>query len=1040
MKTKKYFLVILILVVGCACHSVMALSASSAMLSATYSTNESVRTITGTVIDELTKEPLIGAVVQVKGSEQIGVVTDMDGKYTLNNVTSRTVLLISYLGYRSKEVEVGNLAVVNIVMLPQSEELDEVVIVGAGTQKKVSVTGSISTVSGLTLRTPSSSLTNNLAGKLAGVISVQGSGEPGAASEFFIRGVGTFGGRATPLILLDDIEISAGDLDRIPAENIKSFSVLKDASATAIYGARGANGVMLITTKSGAYNTKATVNVTLENSYFRPVNQVAFADGATFMTMANEAITTRDHTATPRYTKEQIFHTRNHTNLYVYPDTDWYSLLFKESNMNQRANINVQGGGERMTYYMSLQANHDTGLLNVPKSYSYDSNQNRWSYILQNNLSYDLTNSTTIALRMNTQIGSNSGPGYSTTDLFTKAYYVDPVTFPAYFPARKGDTHIRFGNAVITGSNLYSNPYADMVSSNRKENFSTINASVDLKQKLDFITKGLEVKLLTNYKSYNSVYYERTIEPYFYRVMDGFWNANQPDSFELQRLGSSGTDFISQSDLSRSSNYTFYLDGRLNWARTFSNHNISAMFMYMMREERGAVLPHRNQGYSARITYDYMQKYLVEFNAGYTGTERLKDHRFEFFPAISLGWVASSEDFWKPLQNVVSFLKVRGSYGLVGSDETGADAGAPHFLYINEVNIGKGGGFSTGDLNEIVYNGPAFGNYAVEDAHWERVKKLDIGFDMELFRQVNITFDYFHDKRDRILMRRGSWPAMMGYWNGVPWSNIGRVTNKGFDLSVNWNTKFSKDFIAELRFNMTYNKNRYDYVDEPDYYYVWQTKTGKPISRITGYVAEGLFKNQDDVDMSPRQELGGTVMPGDIKYRDINGDGQITSEDQVMISEYGSTPTLQYGLGINLNWKNFDFGVFFTGSGNRKQLINDLLPFGTSTEHGNKNVFQFVADDYWSESNPNPNATFPRLGYTTQQMVNNEVPSTYWLRDMSYVRWKTLEIGYTFPNARVYISGDNLAVWSKFKLWDPAIWWNTYPLSRTWNLGVQLNF
>lgn len=435
-----------------------------------------------------------------------------------------------------------------------------------------------------------------------------------------------------------------------------------------------------------------------------------------------------------------------------------------------------------------------------------------------------------------------------------------------------------------------------------------------------------------------------------------------------------------------------------------------------------------------------MQKYLVEFNAGYTGTERLKDHRFEFFPAISLGWVASSEDFWKPLQNVVSFLKVRGSYGLVGSDETGADAGAPHFLYINEVNIGKGGGFSTGDLNEIVYNGPAFGNYAVEDAHWERVKKLDIGFDMELFRQVNITFDYFHDKRDRILMRRGSWPAMMGYWNGVPWSNIGRVTNKGFDLSVNWNTKFSKDFIAELRFNMTYNKNRYDYVDEPDYYYVWQTKTGKPISRITGYVAEGLFKNQDDVDMSPRQELGGTVMPGDIKYRDINGDGQITSEDQVMISEYGSTPTLQYGLGINLNWKNFDFGVFFTGSGNRKQLINDLLPFGTSTEHGNKNVFQFVADDYWSESNPNPNATFPRLGYTTQQMVNNEVPSTYWLRDMSYVRWKTLEIGYTFPNARVYISGDNLAVWSKFKLWDPAIWWNTYPLSRTWNLGVQLNF
>lgn len=997
------------------------------------------RRITGVVLDDA-GDPVIGATVSVKNNPSKKTITDVDGHYTLDGISSNDVLEVTYLGLAPKDVVVGNLAIVNISLSQASKELNEVVVVGAGTQKKVSVTGSISTIKGSELRAPSSSLTNNLAGKLAGVISVQGSGEPGTSSQFYIRGIGTFGGRTTPLILLDDIEISVGDLDGIPPENIKSFSILKDASATAIYGARGANGVMLVTTKSGSYNTKASIKFTFENSFFKPVHKVKFTDGATFMEMANEAILTRDPTATPRYTDEQIQNTRNKVNPYVYPDVDWYDLLFKNYNMNQRANLNIQGGGERMTYYMSIQANHDTGLLNVPKNYSYDSNQNQWNYILQTNLSYDLTKNTVISLRMNAQIGSLAGPNYSTSDLFYQAFNVDPVSFPAYFPQQGDEGHINFGNAILTGDRLFTNPYAYMVSSYKKTNYSTLNTSFDLLQKLDFITKGLNVKLLVNYKSYNNVSYTRTIEPYYYRVKEGSWSADNPTAYELERLGSSGTDYISQSGLNRTSDYTFYLDGRLNWARSFGGHNLTAMLMYMMREFRSSTLPHRNQGYSARLTYDYMNKYLVEINMGYTGTERLKNHRFEFFPAMSIGWVPSSEKFWEPISKYVDFLKLRASYGLVGSDETGENAGAAHFLYVNGITLGGSGVFRSGDTNNIERYGPGINSYAVLDAHWERVKKLDLGFDIKLFNQIDVIFDYFKDHRDRILMQRGSWPKLLGYWTAVPWSNVGKVENHGFDLSVNWNKQFNRNLSMDLRFNMSYNKNKYEYRDEPDYPYVWQTTTGKPLNARYGYIAEGLFKDKHDIATSPIQNLGSEVKPGDIKYRDVNGDGQITSEDKVMISPYGSIPRLQYGIGADFNWKHFDFGVFFTGSAKRENIISGFFPFVSDEGHGNRSVFSFITRNRWTENNPDPNAEYPRLGYTSQQVANNNQPSTYWLRDMSFVRWKTIELGYTLPWGRVYISGDNIAVWSKFKDWDPAIWWNTYPLSRTWNLGIQLHF
>lgn len=993
------------------------------------------RTVTGTVVDAENGDPVIGATVVVKGQKD-GVITDLDGNFTIAISGSKAQLEFSYIGYRKKTVDVGDLGVINVKMESDNQLLSEVVVVGAGTQKKVSVTGSITSVKGLELKAPSSSLTTSFAGKLAGVISMTSTGEPGAASEFYIRGVSTFGGRATPLILLDDVEISTADLNNIPAETIESFSILKDASATAIYGARGANGVMLITTKTGKENEKTRINVTVENSFNKPMNFPDFVNGATWMEMYNEAQLTRNPGATPKYSQLDIDNTRNQVNPYIYPDVQWKDVIFKNMNMNQRANVNISGGGSKASYYMSLQANHDTGLLDTKKVYSYNNNINNWGYNFQNNISYKITSTTKIDLHMNAQIRNKKGPNYSTSDLFAQMLYCNPINFPVTFPAQPGDTHIRFGNAIWTGSSVRTNPYAYMLSSFKEYNENTLNTSLKINQKLDFVTKGLSVQAMVNWKNWASSSYNRTIEPYYYGIKGGSYNPSNPTDYEIERLGTSGTDYLKTSDISKASDQTFYLDARVNYDRQFNLHHVTGMLMYMQREYRSSVLPERNQGFSGRFTYDYGQRYLVELNFGYNGTERLaKKERFEFFPAVSLGWVISNEKFFEPMTKYIDNLKIRGSYGLVGSDETGLSAGAQHFLYIDQVSLNNIG-FTTGvDMNYTLY-GPLVTNYAVVNGGWERVKKLDIGIDLELFRQLTITADYFNEKRYNILLHREAWPESLGYYTAKPWSNKGKVDNWGIELSVNWRKEFTKDLYVDFRGNFTYTENKYVNLDEPVYPYVWKTSTGKPLSRTTGYIAQGLFSSQEEIDNSPTQNLGSTVKPGDIKYRDVNGDGKIDGSDQVMISPYGTPPRIQYGLGMNVTYKKFDFGVFFNGSAKRTIMISGISPFGQS----DYNVMQFIADDYWSESNPNPNAKYPRLGLTSSQTANNTVASTYWMRNGNFIRFKTLELGYKFKYGRVYLNGDNIAVFSPFKLWDPELSWNAYPLQRTFNIGVQLNF
>ncbi|WP_294079356.1 SusC/RagA family TonB-linked outer membrane protein [Proteiniphilum sp. UBA5384] len=993
---------------------------------------KNTRLLTGVVIDAATGETLIGATV-VELNTTNGAVTNMDGEFSINLI-GKNEIEVSYIGYKKAILDVSNISFIE-VKLQSDNELEEVVIVGAGSQKKISVTGAINSVTGEQLKTSSSSLTTNLAGKLAGVISMTNSGEPGRASEFYIRGIGTFGGRSTPLILLDDVEISSGDLNRIPAETIASFTVLKDASATAIYGVRGANGVMLITTKNGEENTRAKIGVSIENSFQQPMRFPEFVDGGTWMELYNEGLLARGG-STPRYTQDQIDLTRSHQYPYTYPDVDWAKVLFRDFNMNQRANINITGGGNRITYYMSLNFSHDTGIVNAPGDYVFNNNIHHYNYNFQNNLSYKLSNITKISLNLNAQIGEKRGLSENPADLFNYMYNANPVLFPATLPSEESDDHIRFGTIKKSGNTDYRNPYAAMMDDYSVTKDNKLNVLLKLDQKLDFITQGLAVNGLVNWNNYSRANFYQSRTPYYYLV-DNI-SETDPSVYDAV-LHKPGDQFITEKYNEPFSDQVFYFDTRLNYNRKFGDHTLGGLLMYMMRDYRpNKALSERNQGLSGRVTYDFAQRYFAEVNFGYNGTERLaKENRFELFPAVSAGWVPSNEAFWEPLGNIVDYLKIRGSYGLVGSD---GFQNFSHFTYFDEVSLNGGGKYIFGPAvdTKIQFTSPGVTAYAVDGATWERVKKLDIGVDFSLFREVNVTFDYFKDRRERIMLKRGSWPDIAGYWSAVPWGQVGEAENHGVEFSVNWTHKFNKDWEVDLRSNFTYTQNKYLEYDEPDYPYVWQTRKGKPLDgyRVMGYIAEGLFASEEEIAHSPDQQLGSQVRPGDIKYRDVDGNGIINSLDEVMISPYGWRPRIQYGIGSTVRWKKWDLGVFFNGSAKRSIYISGITPFGNDLN----NVMKFISKDHWSMINPNPDAAYPRLGITDSDVKNNTVTSTYWLRNGNFIRFKTLEVGYNFKLGRLYLNGDNIAVWSPFKLWDPELAWNAYPLSRTFTLGMQFHF
>lgn len=1016
--------------------------------------------VKGVVSDE-EGNPLPGVTITVEGSPR-GVITDIDGNYSID-VKPDDRLTFSFIGLQSQTVDVNNRLIINVVLTEQVSELDEVTIVAFGKQKKESVISSISTVSTKDLRVPSSNLTTAFAGRIAGMISYQTSGEPGYDNaDFFIRGITTFGtGKVNPLILIDNVEVSSSDLSKMHPDDIQSFSILKDATATALYGARGANGVVLVTTKEGKEG-KVKVNVRVENSISEPTTTIQMADPVTYMRLANEAASTRDPLAPIPYTNNQIDQTMNpDRNQFVYPAVDWLDLLTRDMAINQRANVNISGGGDVARYYIAGSFSQDNGILKVDKRNNFNSNVNFKKYLLRSNININLTKTTEAIIRLHGTFDDYTGPITGGSAVYRNALRVSPVRFPAYFEPDETfmhADHILFGGYT---DDSYLNPYAEMLRGYREESKSNMMAQMELKQDFGSWVEGLSGRLLGNTTRSSGFDLKRAYSPFYYQVAqyDRF-----ADQYKLMELNpTTGNEYVGYSPGYKAVESSFYGEASLMYNRTFDErHAVSGMLVGIARNllianasTLAESLPQRNLGLSGRLTYGYDNRYFSEFNFGYNGSEKFdKGHRWGFFPSVGLGWSVSNEAFWTGrLKDIVSKLKLRATYGLVGNDEIGSQ----RFFYLSEVTIGGGDRFTTGyNFNGISHNGVLIRNYANPEIGWEIARKTNLGIELGLFNgKVDIQADLFKEYRKNILQTRADVPAEMGLWR-TPQVNVGEAEGNGIDVSVDYNHSITPDFWVTGRANFTFARSTYLYFEEADYTSIdmpWRSRIGHAISQRWGYVAERLFIDEADVANSPRQDFG-EYLPGDIKYKDINGDNVINEIDMVPIG-YPATPEINYGFGLSSGYKNLDISIFFQGQGRSSFWIDadTMSPFRQQSSGGKileTGLPQFIAEDHWTELSQNPYAGWPRLSNVL--IDNNNVRNTWFMRNSTFLRLKSAEIGYEFPekwvskaglsSLRFYLSGTNLLMFSKFKLWDVEMGGNGlgYPLQRVYNMGINLSF
>ncbi|MDR0697648.1 MAG: TonB-dependent receptor [Tannerella sp.] len=1016
--------------------------------------------VAGMVFDD-TGEPLSGAVIQIAGDSK-GWVTDAEGAFILGSIPIGTKLEISYIGMERKIVEYKGERNLSIVLQPKANELDEVTIVAFGKQKKESVISAIQTVNVKELRVPSSNLTTSFAGRIAGMISYQTSGEPGYDNaDFFIRGITTFGtGKVNPLILIDNVEVTTSELSRLHPDDIQSFSILKDATATALYGARGANGVVLVTTKEGKEG-KIQVSVRAENSFSSPTKTIEMADPITYMRLANEAAIARNPLAELPYSNSKIEYTmREDRNQYVYPAVDWLGMLTKPTTSNQRANINISGGGTVARYYIAGAFSQDNGVLNVDKRNNFNSNVNFKSYNIRSNININLTKTTEAIVRVHGTFSDYNGPMTGGSDMYQKILQVSPVRFPAYYEPDetfKNVSHILFGNY---SDGQYMNPYAELVRGYKQESTSKMMAQIEIKQDFGKWVNGLTGRLLGNTTRYSAFDVQRSYSPYYYDV--DFYD-RLTGKYNLHEINpTTGTEYLSYNPGAKEINSAFYAEASLAYNRNFAvKHAVSGMLVGTIREyltgngeTLSASLPQRNLGLAGRFTYSYDDRYFTEFNFGYNGSEKFdKGHRWGFFPSYGIGWLVSNEPFWTDaLKETVSKLKIRGTYGLVGNDEISNI----RFFYLSDVTVGGGGEYRTGyDFNGIVRSGVSIRTYANSDVGWEIAYKSNLGIELGLLKdKIEIQADLFRETRTNILQPRADIPSTVGFWTRQD-VNVGEASGKGMDLSVDYNQSLGRDAWVIGRANFTYARSIYKFYEESDYAsmgYEWLSKKGKAVKQSWGYVAERLFIDQEDIDNSPRQDLG-QYLPGDIKYKDINGDRIINELDMVAIG-YPTTPEVNYGFGLSGGFKSIDAAVFFQGIG-RYSFWTDfgaMSPFRSYTSDSKlmeTGLAQYIVDNHWSEESQNPFAKWPRLANTL--ISNNNVRSTYFMHNGSFVRLKSAELGFSLSDkaakklglssCRLYLSGTNLLLFSKFKIWDVEMGGNglKYPLQRVFNIGINLS-
>lgn len=1024
-------------------------------------------TISGKVIDEENGESLVGVSMMVQGTT-ITATTDMEGNFSIQ-AKGDDILRLSYIGYQEELFRLNNRKKVVIRMRPTTQKLDEVTVVAFGTQKKESVVSAITTVRPAELRSSNSDLTASFAGKIPGVVGWQTGGIPGALSEdemntkFYIRGITSFqtGANIDPLILIDNVESSKVDLARLSPEDIESFSVMKDASATAMYGARGANGVILVTTKKGEEGSVYT-SVRYEVIRSQPTSDIDVVDPVTYMKMYNQALLSRNPGATPTYSVERINRTGDpRFPSFVYPANNWYDILFKDYNINHHLGINIRGGSKVMQYFASVNYNKDMGMFKTDRLNQFDVNINNNTLSTRVNLNADLKPG--IRLLINTALNWDKyhGPLVSVTEAYGMAFQANPVAFAPTYPGDDtyGWPHIRFGN---TSSGNDTNPYMSLHSGYRERDRFSMTARVEYIHNLSALIKGLELRGSVSLQKIGLYDTPFETKPFKYALQSYDEQTGVHKLLAIEPEKSDRTLTTGETSSEQQTQVMYELRGYHTAAWGDHQTSLTAVFNAMEKTntvEKGTnvldALENRNLGLSMRGTYGFKDRYFVEASFGYNGSERFAKHnRFGFFPAGGLAWVISEEKFMQPLQSTISFLKLRASYGKVGNDGI---IDKPRFVYMPTLSTGSTYNPNPGEAQIPLY---VLENEENPDIQWEVGEQFNLGLELKLFGGLfEMTLDAYQEIRHNILSYRYAVPSHVGLgsYTYLQLDNVGSARSRGIDFSGKIQHAFNKDTWLILSGTFTYNKTVYDYLEESPDTPEWQRKVGHEISQQIGYIAEGLFQSQEEIDNAPFQS--DNVQPGDIRYRDVNNDGKIDINDAVHIG-LPETPRIIYGFSGSFNHKGWEFNFSFQGSGQRGFFINpvSISPFYAGT------MLTAIANDHWSEDNMKIHPFWPRLStnsitennpqenYYNMNYGNKVYKSTYFMRTCSFLRCTALELAYNFPakwnrtlrmqNVKFFARADNPFLISNFKLWDVELGENgfNYPIQKTYSLGFNLSF
>ncbi|MFT4154969.1 SusC/RagA family TonB-linked outer membrane protein [Parafilimonas sp.] len=999
-------------------------------------------TITGTVRDNV-NAVLNGVTIINLNTGKIAV-TNTNGAFSIE-ATKGDSLKASYVGYLDYKWVFSDQLNFDIALTAATGSLNDVAVVGYGQQKKITVVGAQSTINAQEIQAPVANLSTMLAGRISGIVGVQRTGLPGSnTSDIWIRGISTFGDNngTTPLVVIDGVQ--GRSIDDFDPEDIESFTILKDASATAVYGALGANGVIIINTKHGK-----TQKVSLMANYLEGITAFTklpkMADAGTYMNLRNEAEIASGNVADYSQTKidSTLSPTANH---YVYPNVNWMKLLFRNLSSNRRLNFSATGGTENVQFYTSVAYYEESSLLNVDASQSYNAETRYQRYNYVSNIDMKWTKTTKFSLGITGYITQLNQPGSGSSTAFTEAMEVNPVRYPAMYP----------GNLVAgiaEGSNPSANPYADITQKGYQQTFgSEISATTRLDQDLSFLLKGLSANGQFSFDTYStntqshtrqrSTYYLNQSSPY---NSDGSLNLYQTIS---------GSDVLSYG-YSYSQTRQFSLQGQVQWQRSFGDHNVNAMLVYSQLSipnptatSESDAIPERTQNYAARVTYNYQNKYLAEFDAGYTGSQVFSpENRYGFFPSLGVGWVLSSENFWKPLSNIFQFFKLRYSNGYSGA------VGGTRFDYITTITTSALGITFGTPSSSTSYSGINISHYGA-NVKWATSHDQDVGLEFKVLNnKLSVVLDWFNKYRTGIFLTRANFPGFAGLQYN-PDGNYGITQNRGFDGTLElFPIPITNKLSVAFRGTFTYNKDKLLENGAAPYEESYMDPRGQNIlaSDDYGYVAEGLFQSQAEIDNHADQSgVGGSARVGDIKYKDLNGDGVVDTYDETYLG-HGDVPSLTFGLGFNLQYGPFYLSAFFEGIEGADRMISSVArsPFSGSED---ANVFANVTDR-WTEDNQAKHPFYPRLAYGSSANANNDVASSWWVKDISFIRFKTLDLGYNLPksmykhiaarDARIYVDCVNLLYWSPFKLWDPELDTgdgNTYPNTRNFSIGLQIHF